>query len=202
MVAMVAAGECHTCAIDVNGKLVCFGHNDDGQCNVPCDLGPVKAVAAGQTHACAGKGNGQLACFGSNSHGQCSPPPWLDSIVSVAAGAYHTCAVQASGMLVCFGIKDGSVMDEGQCNVPVGLRVRVNLQPLPLQLSGKSSVKPVAAAAQQPMEIAEKQNGRWCSSPDLDAVTDAEVGEVATAHATFQNVQHTEIAAEISPLES
>ena len=41
-----AAGGCHTCAVKASGELVCFGRDDEGQCRVPADLGPVIAVAA------------------------------------------------------------------------------------------------------------------------------------------------------------
>ena len=51
----VAAGALHTCAVRADGRLVCFGHNTHGQCDVPADLGPVLAVTAGAWHTCAGE---------------------------------------------------------------------------------------------------------------------------------------------------
>ena len=45
-VSAVAAGWYHTCAVKADGQLVCFGWNDDGQCAVPAEFGPVSAVAA------------------------------------------------------------------------------------------------------------------------------------------------------------
>ena len=63
----VAAGDCHTCAVKASGQLVCFGANEDGQCDTPADLGPVIAVAAGSCHTCAIKASGQLVCFGDNA---------------------------------------------------------------------------------------------------------------------------------------
>ena len=50
---LVAAGRDHACAVQYDGRLVCFGWNFHGQCNVPADLGPVMAVAAGGCHTCA-----------------------------------------------------------------------------------------------------------------------------------------------------
>jgi len=47
----VAAGFRHTCTVQYDGRLVCFGENADGQCNVPADLGPVMAVATQQCTA-------------------------------------------------------------------------------------------------------------------------------------------------------
>ena len=83
--------------------MVCFGSNRDGQCDVPPDLGPVKAVAAGWSHTCAVKADGELVCFGDNMDGQCDVPPDLGPVKAVAAGLYHTCSVKVDGELVCFG---------------------------------------------------------------------------------------------------
>jgi hypothetical protein len=55
-----AAGGNHTCALQADGTLVCFGYNDYGQCNVPANLGPVAAVAAGGFHTCALQADGTL----------------------------------------------------------------------------------------------------------------------------------------------
>ena len=114
----LAAGAAHTCAVKANGDLACFGFNDEGQCDVPPDLGPVVAVAAGAAHTCAVKANGDLACFELNDDGQCDVPPDLGPgpVVAVAAGHMHTCAVKADGDLACFGLSD-----EGQCDVPPDL---------------------------------------------------------------------------------
>ena len=51
----VAAGSHyhHTCAVWADGRLICFGSNEDGQCDVPSDLGPVLTVAAGFGHTCS-----------------------------------------------------------------------------------------------------------------------------------------------------
>ena len=36
--------------IKADVSLVCFGHNEEGQCSVPADLGPVLSMAAGFEH--------------------------------------------------------------------------------------------------------------------------------------------------------
>jgi len=80
-----AAGAFHTCA--VRGTLVCFGLNDVGQCDVPSDLGHVRAVAAGPSscRTCAVQTDGTLDCFGTNNHGQCNVPSVLGPVTAVAA---------------------------------------------------------------------------------------------------------------------
>ena len=49
----VSAGQAHTCAVQADGQLVCFGDNYFGQCDVPADLGPVLTASAGYKHTCA-----------------------------------------------------------------------------------------------------------------------------------------------------
>merc|ERR1719159_1243430 len=66
--------------------MVCFGRNEEGQCDVPPDLGPVKAVAAGEFRTCVAKADGEMVCFGCNSHGQFDVPPDLGRVTVVATG--------------------------------------------------------------------------------------------------------------------
>ena len=49
----VAAGYYHTVALKQDGTVACWGHNDDGQCNTPANLGPVSTIAAGGDHTVA-----------------------------------------------------------------------------------------------------------------------------------------------------
>ena len=47
-VTAVAAGGGHTCAVQADGTLVCFGANDYGQCAIPADFGPLAAPRTGR----------------------------------------------------------------------------------------------------------------------------------------------------------
>lgn len=81
----------HTCSIMMNGKLLCWGNNLEGQCGIkplppstftnliferypnPVDLGPGKtanAVVAGMTHTCAILSDRSVKCWGNNNIGQ------------------------------------------------------------------------------------------------------------------------------------
>ena len=64
----------------LDGQLVCFGNDADGQCDVPTDLGAVVAVSAGYHHTCAVRSDGQLVCFGWNALGQCDVPTVVDKL--------------------------------------------------------------------------------------------------------------------------
>ncbi|OLQ11694.1 putative E3 ubiquitin-protein ligase HERC1 [Symbiodinium microadriaticum] len=112
----VSAGYLDTCAVKSDGRLVCFGGNSDGECDVPAALGPVVATSAGFDHSCAVSSDGELVCFGCNRFGKCEVPPNLGPVVAVSTGYLHTCAVRADDQLVCFGHNL-----EEQCEVPADL---------------------------------------------------------------------------------
>jgi len=83
---LAAAGYSHICAVQCDGRLICFGRNTYGQCDVPADLGPLMAVAAGAFHTCALQCDGRLICFGHNTCGQCNVPADLVLASSICLG--------------------------------------------------------------------------------------------------------------------
>jgi len=77
----VAAGWDHTCAVDGNGEVYCWGANDSGQLGnmstLPSDtpvkvvnLDDVKQVSAGRAVSCAVKNDSTGWCWGDNAVGQ------------------------------------------------------------------------------------------------------------------------------------
>ena len=121
LVVETSVGSAHSCAVQAEGELVCFGDNTHGQCDVPEDLGPVKVFSAGAAHTCAlSARTGHLECFGDNSEGQCNVPRDLGTVVAVSAGAGHTCAVCASGEVICFGSNDCGQRDVWRAEVFLG----------------------------------------------------------------------------------
>lgn len=81
-VVQVATGYQHTCALDADGRVKCWGDNSSGQLGdgtfvgrtTPVDvIGlslPVTAVAAGGLHTCALSSSGGVKCWGFNRFGQ------------------------------------------------------------------------------------------------------------------------------------
>jgi hypothetical protein len=107
----VSAGETHTCGVQSDGLLACWGDNGSGQSSPPA--GTFSQVSSGTFHTCAIRTDRTLACWGSNGFGQTSAPSGTFSDVS--SGAFHTCAVKSDGTLACWG-DDGS----GQATPPAG----------------------------------------------------------------------------------
>lgn len=135
-----AAGEHHTCTLDEDLTVSCWGANTSGQVGdgttfsrqVPtfvAGLNDATKLTAGRDHTCAMRNDGTIACWGSNTSGQLghgtrtirelSPidVPGIDSAVDVAAGAHHTCALLVSAEVYCWGyngtgqLGDGSTQD-------------------------------------------------------------------------------------------
>jgi hypothetical protein len=95
----IASGGGHSCAIKIDGTIVCWGLNNEGQATPPS--GTFSSVSAGGLHSCAVRIDGTVACWGKNFDGQSTPPSGTFS--SVSAGGDHSCGVRTDGTLACWG---------------------------------------------------------------------------------------------------
>ncbi|CAM8671810.1 PKD domain containing protein [Comamonadaceae bacterium] len=120
----VSAGSQHTCAINAQSVLFCWGYNGDAQLgtngttnsNTPLQVpglgGSVTAVAASNDFTCA-IASGAVKCWGEDpgssirDDGRVTTPttvPGLSSgAIGIAVGNRHGCAVLAGGELRCWG---------------------------------------------------------------------------------------------------
>lgn len=119
----VAAGDSHTCGLDENGKLWCWGRQAGGAVGLgnlgepmtsPARVSEVDTyvdLSAGAGHNCAVRDNGTLWCWGhyecfqigSENH-QIRPHQVDDQCwKAVAAGGKHTCALRDDDTAQCFG---------------------------------------------------------------------------------------------------
>jgi alpha-tubulin suppressor-like RCC1 family protein len=146
-VVQVAAGSSHTCALEADGSVWCWGLNQqgeigDGTQTVPGKPTPVQVtalgtsvvqLAAGTFHTCARKGDGTLWCWGDNSGGELGDGTAVEkhspvqvtalgtSVVEVWASpdASRTCARKGDGTLWCWGTNsEGEIGDGTVCPPP------------------------------------------------------------------------------------
>ena len=108
---IVSAGGRHTCSVNKEGLINCFGTDSDGQCN---KYQPKKArqgifvqVSAGGFHTFGLTSTGFIECFGQDTNGQCNgeqPKKATEGkFVQVSAGYSHTCGLTSLGFIECFG---------------------------------------------------------------------------------------------------
>ena len=124
-------GQGHTCAINIDGSLWCWGRNSDHelgddsriQVREPLQVmpaGPWLNVAAGQNHTCGVMQDFTLWCWGSNTGSdsnagfplgisgvsQVSTPTQVGTATNwsvVRTNTFHTCALDQNANLLCFG---------------------------------------------------------------------------------------------------
>jgi Concanavalin A-like lectin/glucanases superfamily/Regulator of chromosome condensation (RCC1) repeat/Calx-beta domain/Thrombospondin type 3 repeat len=70
----VSAGLDHTCALRTDGRVFCWGPDDELVSGPNASTDTYREVSAGYYHTCALREDGRLACWGSDSNGQVSGP--------------------------------------------------------------------------------------------------------------------------------
>jgi alpha-tubulin suppressor-like RCC1 family protein len=156
----------HTCALDEQGAVYCWGDAGGGKLGpvepigsravptVVSGLSGMTGIAAGATHTCALDGAGGVVCWGESWQGQLgdgvigtiSGPVQVSGLtdaVAVATGAgvttsggQHSCALRANGQVACWGRGE-----EGQLGYGGLLD-----QATPVAVSGVTDAVAVAAA--------------------------------------------------------
>jgi len=126
-------GEYHSCALDADGAVWCWGRNKDeeiGQDNasyqwhaVRVNVPTAKAIAAGGQEGCAIATTGDVWCWGKNDSGQLGVPgagrtkptmvPGFTGATALAIGGDHACALFADGHVACTGANDHGQLGDG-----------------------------------------------------------------------------------------
>lgn len=117
----IASGDVHSCVVDDQGTVKCWGNNGNsqsggphGQVNTIPFSGPAASIAAGGDATCALLATGAVECIGLNTGGALGPPtpatvkvpkevPLGQPAVKLSMGSGYTCAILKNGSLVCFG---------------------------------------------------------------------------------------------------
>jgi alpha-tubulin suppressor-like RCC1 family protein len=116
-IVQIAVGTNHSLVLTRDGRVVAWGVNDYGQCNVPARLDNVVQVSAGHEFSLALTRDGRVVAWGSNYLGKCQVPEGLSNVVQVVAGSFHSLALTHDGQVVAWGESTISEL----CNVPTGL---------------------------------------------------------------------------------
>lgn len=155
----LAGGDTHTCGIDADGSVACWGNGLVGQLgsgfrtNV---LAPVfissglrfKALAAGFVHTCGLAVDSTAYCWGGDAVGQLGDDGAITDTVPVAVtgghkfvaltiGYQHTCGVVAGGAAYCWGSNSAGELGNGTTSQ--------NPNPAPVPVSGGLSFTSLAA---------------------------------------------------------
>jgi len=129
----VGTGAIHSCAIDDDERLFCWGDNqqgklglgDDGDRTTPARVGGDggwREVYGGWNHTCGLRADGGLWCWGANTQGQLGLGDDADRVApsavaggpwsAVTVGGDHTCAL-AGGNVRCWGANDWGQLGDG-----------------------------------------------------------------------------------------
>ena len=95
----VATGENHSCALLQDGRVRCWGPNDQGQLNAPAVV-RFHQITSGWRFSCGLRTDGGITCWGRNNHKQADAPD--GEFLAVDAGWDHACGL-SHGFVVCWG---------------------------------------------------------------------------------------------------
>jgi alpha-tubulin suppressor-like RCC1 family protein len=129
----VAAGKGHTCAIDLDGRLFCWGLNEYGELgreSTQYELDEVqqigdkrwRSIVTGYQLTCGIQTDDSLWCWGNNATGAFGDGTTVSSATpkrrggtwkSVSATFQHTCAIASDDALWCWGRNDGGQVGIG-----------------------------------------------------------------------------------------
>ena len=133
----VSAGCAHTCGIQTDGTLWCWGRNDSGQLGIEAGDAEQKlpaqvtngndwaSVSTGCSHTCGIKNDSTLWCWGNNYSGQLGNGTWSSEKTPVSVGPnfslvsggnVHTCGILKDESLACWGENENGQLGDGSGN--------------------------------------------------------------------------------------
>ena len=95
----MTAGDEHSCALDADGEVTCWGDNRFGQTDPPD--GPFAAIGAGDVYTCGLRTDGRVTCWGDDGYRDSAPPSGRFAKLSAAYNL--ACALSADGSATCWG---------------------------------------------------------------------------------------------------
>ena len=95
----VSAGGSHSCGVNTDNTVICWGNNEDGQADAP--RGEFKTVTTGRWHSCGVKTDNTVTCWGYNRSARADAPD--GEFKTVSAGRWLSCGVQTDNTVICWG---------------------------------------------------------------------------------------------------
>jgi len=125
--AIALAARYKTCALRVDGTVICWGEG----LLVPEAVGGLAAIVEiglGMSHGCARRNDGAVLCWGDNHSGQLGDGstaksdepvlvPTLGAVAQIAVGQIHSCALRNSGTVVCWGANNHAQLGNGTSTI-------------------------------------------------------------------------------------
>ncbi len=144
----ITTGARHTCGIQIDQTLWCWGENARGESAqvdtivevlVPAQVGDLRwtAVEAGAAHTCAIDVDANVWCWGANARNAIGAniladhlplTRVLDGAIAITAGGSHTCAIKSDRSLWCWGRGDEGQLANGRSGLTAS-------EPLPVQVA-------------------------------------------------------------------
>jgi signal peptidase I len=211
LIVSLAGGTGHTCGVNDEGVVWCWGLNDKGQLgdattadhNVPVRVGGLTGVAslgAGSKHSCGAKGDGTLWCWGLNNQGQLGDGTQTDrsvpvqvgglsGVIAVGGGLEHSCGLKSDGTVRCWGLNDKGQLGNGT----------TTRSSVPVQVSGLSGVVALGIGSKHSCGV--KSDGSvWCwghnnegqlgNGTTTDSSVPVQVAGLSSAVAVSGGVEH------------
>jgi alpha-tubulin suppressor-like RCC1 family protein len=204
------AGTFHTCAVQMDGKVMCWGYNTEGQLgdgttttrSTPVEvlgITTARSVATGGYESCAVLSDGKVKCWGDNQYGGLGDGTTTDratpvevsgitTATEIAVSYDHSCALLSDGKVKCWGLNDDGQLGDGtttDSNTPV-------------DVSGITTATSIAVGGDHSCALlSDKTIKCWGSGSDVadgtldDRSTPVIISGITTATSIATNFQHS-----------
>ena len=100
----IAAGKDHTCALDANGQISCWGEDSyRGRELLRPPTGQYASITSGNGFSCALDTDGQITCWGYDVGRLKALEPPAGQYTAISTGNYDSCALNTAGEITCWG---------------------------------------------------------------------------------------------------
>lgn len=98
--AVISAGHRHSCEVQGDGTVACWGLNDSGQASPP--PGRFISVSAGYDYTCGLRSDGTVACWGRQYRDEAIKPPAGQFLAVSSDGGHESCGVHVDQSVTCW----------------------------------------------------------------------------------------------------